>query len=114
MTVYTIIPATSTKSFGCYLINHPFSHFFFIITGIQLQQIWNNIQDSYTREVNRKKTAKSGSAASGNKQYIFFSQLNSLQQLQQTRRPVIIFRVQRVVKRCLPQIQLRHINTWLM
>jgi len=71
-------------------------------------------RDSCTHEVNRRKKMKSGSATSGRKQHVFFSQLNSLQQLQQTRRPVIIFRVQKVVKRCLLQIQLRHINAWLM
>jgi hypothetical protein len=39
-------------------------------------------RDNYTHEVNRRKKAKSGSATSGRKQHVFFSQQNFLQQLQ--------------------------------
>jgi hypothetical protein len=72
MTLYITIPIT-TKSFAWYLI-----FAFCIITEIQLQQKWKNLWDSYTREVNRKRKLKSGSAASGRKHYLFFAQFEFL------------------------------------
>lgn len=46
------------------------------LTGRLLQRRWKSLRDCYTREVNSKQ--KSGSAASGRKQYVFFSQLSFL------------------------------------
>ncbi|MGL5028830.1 MAG: hypothetical protein ACRC6C_01745 [Wolbachia pipientis] len=40
-----------------------------------LQKKWKSLRDSYARELSKKKKDKSGSGATGRKQYVFFEQL---------------------------------------
>ena len=53
-----------------------------------MQRRWKSLRDSYNRERAKQKTVKSGSAASGRKQYVFFDQLSFLAVLQEVR-PVL-------------------------
>ncbi|XP_047106469.1 uncharacterized protein LOC124775685 [Schistocerca piceifrons] len=46
--------------------------------GTMPQRKWKSLRASYTRELLRQKTEKSGSAATGRKKYIYFDQLRFL------------------------------------
>lgn len=51
---------------------------FLFVAGTILQRKWKSLRASYTRELLRQKTEKSGSAATGRKKYIYFDQLRFL------------------------------------
>lgn len=51
----------------------------------QLQRKWKSLRDSYNRERNKQKSTKSGSGASGRKEYVYFQQLSFLSVLANTR-----------------------------
>lgn len=57
----------------------------FFVSAAQLQRKWKSLRDSYNRERNKLKNIKSGSGASGRKEYIYFKQLSFLSVLAETR-----------------------------
>jgi hypothetical protein len=52
---------------------------FFFFSASNFQRRWKSLRDSYTRELAKKKKEKSGSGASGRRQYVFFEQLRFLE-----------------------------------
>jgi hypothetical protein len=71
------------------------------------------LRDSCTREVNRRRKAKSGNAASGRKQCIFFEELSFLQLVTTNKETSNNFQAARCEEELL-RVQLRRINRWLM
>ncbi|XP_077282953.1 uncharacterized protein LOC143908966 [Arctopsyche grandis] len=51
----------------------------------QIQRKWKSLRDSYNRERMKQKYVKSGTAASGRKQYLYFHQLSFLSVLAETK-----------------------------
>ncbi|XP_049878510.1 uncharacterized protein LOC126375565 [Pectinophora gossypiella] len=53
--------------------------------SILLQRKWKNLRDSYSRELNKQRASKSGSAASSHRKYQHFDRLQFLSCLSETR-----------------------------
>lgn len=54
------------------------------VTGAAIQKKWRSIRTCYSRELLKKKTEKSGSGASGRKQYVYFETLRFLETVSKT------------------------------
>lgn len=63
----------------------PYQIFSFLFAAVDLQRKWKSLRDSFRRELTKTKTVKSGSAADGRKEYIYFQQLSFLLPICETR-----------------------------